>query len=803
MRTHALATLTVLGAVLLMVLPASADGVMIPMPPRDAPQPVQYLTVRNHHVQIDVKDQMLVCTIDQVFHNGNPYDVEGEYLFPVPAGAVLSRLTMEVDGKPIEGKMLPRDEARGIYESIVRSMRDPALLEYVGRDTFRARIFPIPANGDKHVVIRYEQVVPVDAGLAEIVYPLNTEKFSNKPLEEVSVSARIRSATPIASVYSPTHDVDVTRVSDREVLAGWEARNIRPDQDFLLYYALSSKDLGVHVISTRADGDSEGYFLLLAAPSYAQDDGRHIPKEVVFVLDTSGSMQEDDKIGQAKAALKFCVGALRDDDWLNVVRFATGVETLSTGIQRADEARSSALAFVQDIEARGGTNLEGALRKAFESFGSGRRSEPVGPRIVVVLTDGNPTVGETDVEELLKLARQANQVGARLFVFGVGYDVNIHFLDRLAAEQNGLPTYVRPGQNIEVPVSSFFSKLSRPALSGIELDFGGVAVKDMYPQKVPDLFHGSQLVVAGRYSGSGSATVTVRGATGDGQYADEFPIHFAEGVENDFVPRIWAARKIGFLLDQVRLHGQDKELVEEIVALSVKFGIMTEYTSFLVEEGARVLPGVAGGGPGMPAPAAQKAGGMMGRGAQDLAGGWAMSQSINAQRLQQQGTAYDNTYVDAEGNTQRIGGVKYVAGRAFYNRNGRWEDAEYREGQTLVQVRNFSAAQFRLAEAAPILNQYMALGDRVVIVVGDQAIEIGADGLSELTDEEVRGLLGSLFGRTHAPEKHKAASLDGAQFAGLASAPLDRQQIDLAGAPLGLVVVAVGFLTVARRRLGR
>ncbi len=718
---------------------ARADGFIVPITPPHAPRPAQYLTVKNHHVKIDVRDQARSCTIDPVFHNDNPYELEGEYIFPVPEGAVVSHLTMEIDGKPTDGKMLPREEAVRTYEEIVRRMRDPMLLEYMGREMFRARIFPIPANGDKHVVIRYEQALVADNGLVEIRYPLSTEKFSARPLEDVSIAVDIQSQAPIASVYSPSHPVDVTNVTDRHAIAGWEAKSVKPEEDFLLYYTVSTKDLGVTVLSTREPGEAEGYFLLLAAPPYATDDDKAIPKDVVFVLDTSGSMQSDGKIEQAKQALDFCVRSLRPEDRLNIVRFATAVTALGETVQPVSEAREKALAFVKGIEANGGTNLDEAVKKGLASFPESTR-----PRILVLLSDGNPTVGETDPETILKATKAANTREARSFVWGVGYDVNIHFLDRLAEQGKGFAQYVRPGQDLEAPVSSFFAKLARPALSDVTFEIPGVTVRDLYPQEAPDLFYGSQILLAGRYEGSGSATVVVRGKAGEREYTDEFPVHFAEGAESDFVPRLWAARKIGFLLDQIRPNGPNKELTDEIILLSVRFGIMTEYTAFLVTEEGRGLGTVTGAlGPGA-APAMDEArerlsantGGAFGA----TAGGWAVSQSANAQVLRQQAQAPTNLYVDAEGREQQIGGVRYVAGRAFYFRNGRWEDGAFAESQALTQVRNFSDAQFALSRNAPTLNQYLALGERVVISVNGQALEIGPEGTEILTDTELRQL---------------------------------------------------------------
>lgn len=761
---HLLPALLLLGLAQL----ARADGFIVPVTPPNAPHPAQYLSVKNHHVKIEVRNQALTCVIDQVFHNDNPYELEGEYIFPVPEGAVVSQLTMEIDGKPAEGKMLPREEAVRTYEDIVRRMRDPMLLEYMGREMFRARIFPIPANGDKHVVIRYEQALTADNGAVEIRYPLSTEKFSSKPLEDVSIAVDIESPAPIASVYSPTHPVDVTNVSNRHAIAGWEAKEVKPDQDFLLYYTVSQKDLGVTVLSTMAEGEKEGYFLLLAAPPYASDEDKGIPKDVVFVLDTSGSMQADGKIEQAREALDFCIRALQPEDRLNVVRFATAVTPFSETVRPVSEARDEALSFVKGIEANGGTNLHDALAKGLASFPESNR-----PRILVLLSDGNPTVGQTDPETILKDAKAANTGEARSFVWGVGYDVNIHFLDRLAEEGKGLAQYVRPGQNLEVPVSSFFSKLARPVLAEVAFEIPGVTTRDLYPQQIPDFFYGSQTILAGRYEGSGSATVIVRGKAGETQYTDEFPVHFSDAVENDFVPRLWAARKIGFLLDQIRLNGASKELTDEIIQLSVKFGIMTEYTAFLVTEESRAvaMPGMMGpGGMGGAMGARGEAeysrlrdtlSTNMGAAFSNEAGGWAVSQSANAQSMKLQEQVPSNQFVDAEGREQQIAGVRYVAGRAFYFRNGRWEDASFVAGQQLTQIRNFSDAQFALGRNAPALNQYTALGEHVVISVNGQALEIGPEGKDVLTADELQQLTELLASLPKPKEQRNGALPDG------------------------------------------
>ncbi len=722
-----------LAAVILLLVPAMAlgDGFMMPVTPAGwtAVAPPPNFAVKYHRVSIDVEDQVLTCTIDQVFHNDASRDVEGIYLFPVPKGATITRFAMEVDGKPQTAEVLPKDKARGIYESIVRKRRDPGLLEYVDRDTFRASIFPIPAKGDKQVVVTYTQLLDVESGVCEIQYPLNTEKFSSKPLEEVTITARIKSREPIATVYSPSHEIAVHKLSNTEAEASYEERDVKPDTDFWLYYTVTDKEFGLHLLPHRPNAEP-GYFLLLASPRRDVERRDDLPKDVMFVFDTSGSMAGK-KIAQAKGALEFCVNSLRENDRFNVIAFDTAVNAFARELQPAGAARGDALKFVEGLGARGGTNISRALTEALEQF------RPNGHvPLIVFVTDGMPTVGETDEARLLELVKGRNENTARLFSFGVGDDVNIHFLDRLVLQNGGDVDYVRPKEDIEVKVSRLFEKLTNPVLTGLELNYGDVGAHDVYPPDLPDLFRGSQLLVLGRYRQPGRPSVTLAGLVGDRRQVYEYATNFPERSEDSpFVPRLWAARKIGYLIDELRLHGkQEQELIDEIVRLSMQYGIMTEYTSFIVEEGGTMTAEAMRDYTARNFGAANAV----------TTGGYAVAQSWNRLGLQRQAQVPANVYYNAAGEREAVQGVRFVAGRAFYNRGGVWYDANFRQGQAVTQVQNFTEAQMQLSRAAPALNAAMALGERVVINVGNRAVEITGTGKVALTDAEVRELVKEL-----------------------------------------------------------
>ena len=363
---------------------------------------IPYLTVKYHHVEVTIENQVATTRIDQVFINDYDREIEGTYIFPLPEDAAISTFDMWVDGKKLEGRVLPKDEARRIYEEIVRSRRDPALLEYVGRNAFQARIFPIPARGEKRVQIEYSQLLAADNGLVKYVYPLNTEKFSPKPLKDVSVSVQIKAARPSSPSTRPATTWRSCARASARPSASYEAANVRPDKDFVLYYTPAGDDVGLNLLTYRPSGE-DGYFLLLAAPKVEVDASKVVPKDVILVLDTSGSM-EGKKIAQAKDALRFVLDHLNDADRFNIVTFNTAVTRYADSLRPAAD-RAAARKFVDDIRADGSTNIDGALREAFQGLSSER------PAVVIFLTDGLPTAGVTDAG---KIAANASKAAAKI-----------------------------------------------------------------------------------------------------------------------------------------------------------------------------------------------------------------------------------------------------------------------------------------------------------------------------------------------------------------------------------------------------
>jgi Ca-activated chloride channel family protein len=707
---------------------AAADGIIIPHPPPD--QPISWrdvpLTIKYHRVDVTIVDQVATTKVDQVFVNEASYPVEGTYIFPLPEDAAIASFDMWVDGQKLEGKLLGRDEARAIYEDIVRRQRDPALLEYVGRGAFQASIFPIPPGGQRRIELTYSQVLPQTAGLVHYRYPLNTEKFSASEIEEVAVTVRLADKAPIRAIYSPSHPVEVVREGDRRATVSFEAQNVRPDRDFDLYYSLSSDAVAVNLLSYKPF-DEDGFFLLLVTPP-VESAGRAVAKDVVLVMDTSGSM-DGAKILQAKAAADYVLDHLGPDDRFNIVAFSTATRLFSDRPVPAAR-RGEGHAFVRSLAAAGSTDINRALLEALAGADAAR------PTVLIFLTDGLPTAGEVDPDRIVANIETEAPKSVRLFAFGVGYDVDTVLLDQLSSGQRGTSTYVKPEQSIEEEVSGFYAKVSAPVLIDVEAAFSGVQVEDIYPYPLPDLFAGNQLIVAGRYRGGGPADLTLRGEV-DGEprtygYRD---LTFAERGGQEFIARLWAQRKIGYLLSQIRLHGVKDELVKEIVTLSSRYGIVTPYTSFLVQEPGMALSqegrdqlgrGLQGkpmsGVGGAAAPAAMES--LVGG---DRSGQAAVAKAVTEQAL----TASEQAAAPSAAEVAQA--LQQVGDRTFLFSNGAWVDTTFDSTKTAAESVAFGSKRyFALLAAHPEIGRYLALGDRVTVMLDGKAYAV-APGAVEMS----------------------------------------------------------------------
>ncbi|MBK8978110.1 MAG: VWA domain-containing protein [Planctomycetes bacterium] len=767
-RTTALGAL-LSGLALAPSLAIAQDVIVLPHPRRPAPPAVH---TKLAQVSTEIRDGVATTTLRQVLHNDGGTVAEADWMLPIE-GAAVDRFTMTMNGQVVEAEVLDSNKAREVYEAIVRRMRDPGLLEYAGQGCLRARVFPIPPGGDVEVTVRFTQVLEATAGLHRFAFPLRVLGLSGKAPDRLGVDVQIHSKRPIKSVFSPLAGIDVVRKDDHEARASLELDGARmPERDFELFYGVDDGAFGLDLLTWRASPSQDGHFLLMVTPRHEWPDPAGTVRVVQFVLDTSGSMQGE-KIEQARRALRFFVESLRPTDRFNIVPFSTEARPFFAQPVAADaEHRADALDRIAKIEARGGTNIEEALGFALRNalptdVAQGATLVP----ITVFLTDGLPTIGRTDPKELLQGFTAANQAGARVFVFGVGQDVNTKLLDTIAQDHGGDRDYVRAGEDLEIKTSALFDKLSHPVMTDVALVFDGIDAHELEPKALGDLFRGSRILIAGRYRGDGHHAIRLRGKVNGEQKEFVYEATFPKVADQfDFVPVLWAKRRIGTLLDAIRLNGQNPELVAEVQRLGKEYGLVTPYTSHLiVEEGMQiaqwrgVLPParpatgddafaafgdnesveravreLARGGAVAPTDATP-APAQLGRGlreegrrardrledlpAAEASGAEAVDRSVLTLALTRAAPGAQST--EAQGSAARLV-VHRIGDRVFHLVGGAWIDRDYRPEMkgTERRIVAFSDDWFALSREHPELAKVLAFSTHLVVIVDGAPIEI-------------------------------------------------------------------------------
>jgi Ca-activated chloride channel family protein len=718
-----------------------ADGFIVVERPFLIPPghfPFAPLEVSSHHVDVKIDGQVAVTSIDQEFYNPNDQRLEGIYMFPVPKGAHIDKFSMEIGGKMVDAELLRADKARQIYEDIVRKMRDPALLEYAGRDLFKARIFPIEPRSRKPIKISYTELLRSDAGTVTYSYALSTEKFSARPIKSLSLKVEVKTEQPLASIYSPSHKVEIRRDGPNRAVIGYESKDEKPDTDFQLVYSSEKRDIGLSLITHKSGGE-DGYFLLLAAPTVAKET-KPAPKDVVFVVDTSGSMAGA-KLQQAKKALQFCVENLNTNDRFEIVRFSTEAESLFGKLSEADsEHRKRASNFIADLKPIGGTAIADALQTAFKA----RTEKSERPFVIIFLTDGLPTVGTRNPDEIVADVKKAGD--ARIFSFGIGSDVNTQLLDQIAEGTRAFSQYVLENEDLEVKVSNFYTRIREPVLTNARLEFGGgVRTSKLYPAQLPDLFKGDQLVLTGRYSGSGEVETKLTGMANGREQTFTYKVKFDDS-SNDYVARLWATRRVGFLLDEIRIHGETTELRDEATDLARRYGIVTPYTAYLIveDEDRRRVPTADRSMQSMSADAPARAevskawDGFKEK--KDGADAVANARSQNAFKFAEQSGASINygaaeslrgftlnapsAPAESDRLTQYTRQSKFVNGRAFFQNGKQWIDANAQNATKRQHLQFNSEAYFDLLKQHPEAAPWMALGQNVLLALDDTVYEI-------------------------------------------------------------------------------
>ena len=702
------------------IMPVEGRPAVAP-PARDCRQNI--VRVRSD-VRVELADRVLRYEVDERFVNRGGMVGEADYLFPLPANAAFQDLKLSINGELVSGETMNAAQARGIYESIVRAQRDPALVEWMGHGLLRARIFPINPGEEKRIVVRFQSVVSREGDALRIDYfrggAPGTTNVRDDGTSSFALSYR---ATPdLGTPYSPTHQLDVHNNANRvEVGVRGDAKDVT-----LLVPARRPAAAAISALA-YAPGNEDGFALITVTPPPAPRE-EAIPRDITLVLDVSGSMSGR-KIEQARAAGRQLLATLRPSDRFRLIDFSSDVRTFQNDFVPATDANiRQASRYLDALDASGGTNIEGALREAVRP--------PVADGhlpIILFLTDGEPTVGETQPDRLAAIATDANSRARetrRIFTFGLGSDVNVSLLETLALEGRGTSQFVRPDESVERTVGIVASRLVGPVLTDVRIRVeGDPRLSKMLPSQPSDLFADRDLVALTRYSGHGEARVIVEGNRRG------TPVRWTSTVElpdrerdNQFVARLWAAQRVGYLSAEKRKHGASQEIDDEIRTLGERYGIPTELTSYLVTEPQLAVNRRGTMVPAMGTPAAAPVADQR----------FELAKASAAQRSASNIAVLDSLKAAApaaDATRGASGATRKIDARTFALRDGVWTDLRFRAGMETIIIKPYSKAYFDLLTQLPELRSTFTLGDRVIVVGKSLAISLDdAKGAAELSD---------------------------------------------------------------------
>ena len=681
-----------------------SDGMIIPdvywhRPPDVPTYPIRLV---EHEVRMEIKGDILVAEIKEVFENPTDYTVEGVYVFPTPKGALIKDFRMIVDGRVYEGKILSKDEARRRYIEYVSKLRDPALLEYIGFEMIQLKIAPLRPGERRTIEIKYSQVLGRRENTLKLLYPLKINSVGKNRIGRIHIRGVIHG--DVLDVYSPFYELRVDRKAD-ETVFDFKDENMVAEKDFIVYITMGEKWAGFGFETYKPFPDEPGYFMLTIAPRLTLSEA--LNKHVVFVLDKSGSM-EGTKLNQAKEALKYIAENLGEGDLLTVVVFDSLIKILGKPFMTKKDL-PTLLESLERVVADGSTNIGSALRKALYLCSK----SPLKVNYIIFLTDGLPTVG-LERDEIIDMVRKLNRTKegllANIFVFGVGEDVDPVLLDTLAEENGGISKYVIREATLEEAISTLYRTISSPVLTDVKISFEGVEVEKVVPFKITGIFAGVPVRIFGKYITGGIGRIKIEGKKENTGVTYEYSFKFPkQDDDDDYVEYVWARRYMAYLERRILIYGPNEELKREIERLSKKYGIPSILTSLLIEEQPIQYRGV-GAPPSAPAPTSVKA-------------AKKISESLEVERI-----------------TEKTMDRKFLAGKTFVLKDDFWVDTEFEENE-VIKVLYMSKAYFKLMELFPEFLKYLSLGKNIKIRIDGYNLVIDEnEGIS--SEEELLEKLG-------------------------------------------------------------
>ncbi|CAN5804228.1 VIT domain-containing protein [soil metagenome] len=759
-----------------LLLPAAVSGQGW-IEPRPGPQPLPQWGIEKLRtvVTVTVADRIATVEVEEWFRNNGSGLGEGDYVYPLPGDAVFTSYSLYQGDREMRGEMMDANRAREIYEGIVRAQRDPALIELIGKGMVRARVFPIEAGQTRRITLRYTQVLEGAGDALHFRYAAGVRhagvrradvtpmpvSLNGGDVAPLTFTLHVENGARFRDAFSPTHRVRVDRergrmtVRPRDEIAG----------DFAVFLPFAQRSVGLTLATHRPAGE-DGYFMLTLSPGDVAE--ARVPRDLTVVVDVSGSMSGE-KMEQARRAVQQLLGTLTPEDRVRLIAFSSRVSLWREGWTTATrEDLRRAHAWAEDLRADGGTDIHGALELAFRAESPASRLP-----IVVFMTDGRATNGETRTERIVAMT-ESQRGRTRVFVFGVGYDVNTHLLDALSVAARGTTQYVRPNENVEEAVALLGMKIRHPVLTDLALERGPVRLKDVYPRVLPDLFAGEELVLFGRYEGAGQGRIGVTGRRGASTERYATQARFPERDRGSgYLPRLWASRKLGDLdrrIRSARADGASKEqvvvMIEELRETALRYGLLSEHTAYLVQEPATLAAQGAD---------AVRSGGMFMAPAPVTTGQTAVLRAEEARRSREVSSVADMEAVQrlsaarlsspeapAAGAVSGAGtglaanrDARTVAGRSFNLRNGVWEDVAHRRESRLISVEPYSAAYFALLRVLPELDPVLRELNPVLVAGSGASIRVAAGGQAVFSDAELRRIVTEFRGASQGGRAHR------------------------------------------------